>query len=88
MTSISIDTNIYNEAKLYAEEHNISVRHLFETYVLSLIKKRQVKDSDKQALSRFSPELRKYIGIAKDAGNSDVNEADARWEYLKEKHDL
>ncbi len=87
MTSISIDTNIYNEAKLYADKHNISVRHLFETYVLSLIKKRQAKETDGQVLDRFSPELRKYIGIAK-TDNADLNETDARWEYLKEKHDL
>ena len=78
MTTISIDTNLYNEAKLYAEEHNISVRHLFETYVLSLIKKRQVKVTDEHALDRFSPELRKYIGIAKNMDSTDLNGTNTR----------
>ncbi len=55
MTSISIDTNIYNEAKLYADEHNISVRHLFETYVLSLIK----KTVEEIALSEQKAQVRK-----------------------------
>lgn len=41
MSTITIDTNIYKDAEIYARHHNVSVKDLVEKYFKSLISARR-----------------------------------------------
>ena len=66
MNTISIDTNIYRGAEIYAQMHNISITELAEKALLKVVGKKENFRLKKE--EELSPAVRSLIGIAKPSG--------------------
>ena len=87
MNTISIDTNIYRDAEIYAQMHNISITELVEEALLKFVGKRENFRLKKE--EELSPAVKSLIGIANPSGkDEDINGRDARMELLSEKYGL
>ena len=81
-TAIHIDTRLYNEVAEYAHKHNTSIDKMMENYLVTLIMPTAPKRIKRP--TQFSEQLLKLVGIAKHAADaSDLNDDEAKWEYLK-----
>lgn len=86
MNTISIDTNIYRGAEIYAQTHNISITELAEKALLKFVGK---KENFRLKKEELSPAVKSLIGIAKPSGkDEDINGRDTRMEFLSEKYGL
>lgn len=90
MNTITIDTNVYNGAALYAKQHGTSVKELTEKFLSSLIVPRSTAAKEPFKLKKveeLSPVIRDLIGIIpSDNSRDDMNGKEARTEFLTEKH--
>ena len=86
MATITIDTNTYNNVKIYAESHDVSV----EGFIVSLINKfvPSNKKYKMKSVEELSPKLQAIIGFAKPQHfDDDINGEKARMQYLYEKYE-
>lgn len=89
MSTITIDSNIYEKAEQYAHSHNVSVRTLVESYFRRLVHTSNEKKSvPMKELKDLSPEVRQLIGIVspKEKDGQDLNGEKYRTDYLNEKY--
>lgn len=87
MNTISIDTNIYRGAEIYAQMHNISITELAEKALLKFVGKRESFRLKQE--EELSPAVKSLIGIAKPSDkDEDINGREARMEFLSEKYGL
>ena len=78
MNTISVDSNIYRGAELYAKLHNVSIGQMVEKYLLRF----QVPTSRKLPSLKLPAHLEKLCGCL--AGIEDEN--DEKLDYLLEKY--
>ena len=56
MATVTLDSNLYNAAMLYAKEHETSVHKLFEGYVVSLLSLSKEGNSESVHLAEIANE--------------------------------
>ncbi len=74
--SIQIDEQTFQDAEMYAREHEKTLNELLTEYVHALAKI--------QRSGGFSPIIEQMIGVVRDPGG--ISEDDARWDYLRNKY--
>lgn len=81
MNTITIDSNIYNDAAAYAQKHNTSVKDMVEKF----LSKFKAAPQKIKKLKELPPELARLGGILK--GVEDMDDGtDERFHYLMEKY--
>ena len=78
MNTISIDSNVYKGAEIYARLHNINVKDFIEKAIISAVggdgtKTAPCEAGSMKAESELSPQVRSLIGIAGDSAANDLN---------------
>lgn len=87
MNTISIDSNVYKVAEIYARLHNTNVKDFIENAIIAAVGK-STQTAGKYTMkseAELSPQVRSLIGIARTADTDDINGRDERLEYLMEK---
>ena len=77
MNTISIDTNIYRGAEIYAQLHNISITELAEKALLKFVGKKENFRLKKE--EELSPAVKSLIGIAKPSGTQKCRNEQGKW---------
>lgn len=87
MNTITIDTDIYKGAEVYARKHNLNLKKFIERVILNAVSQKPAFRMKPE--SELSPVVRDLIGIAKHTDTEDdLDGKDARMEYLSEKYGL
>lgn len=88
--TLSSDESTVELAKRIAANNNISVSKLFKKLITEFSKKEIKKDPllEKYEQIEFSDDIKALSGILKGKYPDNINLWDAKYEYLKEKHDL
>jgi hypothetical protein len=88
--TLSMDEDTVQIAKEVAFESNMSVSKLFKSLITEIDKKRKKKNSvlEKFKDTKIDPEILALKGILKGKYPDDITLWDAKYEYLKQKHDL
>ena len=87
MNTISIDSNVYKGAEIYARLHNTNVKDFIENAIIAAVGKNAQKAvrCTMKSEDELSPQVRSLIGIANTADTDDINGCDERMKYLMEK---
>ena len=90
--TLSVEPEKIEKAKRYALEHHTSVSKLFSDFLGQVIEMDKINGYDPltEKLSQLTipEEVNAFAGILKGKYPDDITLWDAKWEYLKEKHDL
>lgn len=88
--TLSSDLQTVELAKKIASEDDMSVSKLFKKLLTDFAKKREKTNPvlEKYKDMKISDEILSLTGILKGKYPDDITVADAKWEYLKEKHGL
>lgn len=91
MATITLSNTAYNEAKQYAQLHNISVDEFIVTLINRFAHNREDKKKfEVQPIEELAPELQEILNMPRSGNleNDDINGINARMEYYKEKYGL
>lgn len=78
MATISIDTDIYKSAEMYAKQNNVSIRELVESYLTKLL----TSNNSARQRKELPKHIQEMCGILSDVEDKD----DDRLNYLLEKY--
>jgi hypothetical protein len=88
METIRLSTDVYNDAKVYAAQQNVSV----DEFIVSLIYKFGEQKKNKlrvKPIHQLSPILQEIANMPREgAVDDDINGDNARWKYYQEKFGL
>ncbi len=89
METIRLSTDVYNDAKIYAEQQKVSVDEFIVSLICNFGKKAKRKYQMKP-IQELSPVLQEIANMPRlgTLDEDDVNGDKARWEYYREKHEL
>ncbi len=77
MTTISIDSNIYKGAEIYARKNNISIRELVENSLKKFIVSEK-KETNIRSVNELHPSVQALIGIGRIPGGKAIEDINAR----------
>lgn len=80
MNTITIDSNIYNDAEAYAQKHNTSVKDMVEHFLANFLAIKGKKNKKMEV----PPNIARWAGILK--GVEEKRGEDDRLDYLLEKY--
>jgi hypothetical protein len=90
--TLSIEPDRIAKAKRYAYKHQTSISKIVSDFLADITKKDEVEDEDpfikKLRQIEVSDKIKALSGILKGKVPDDINLWDAKYEYLKEKHEL
>jgi hypothetical protein len=86
MNTISIDSDIYKGAEIYARLHKTNVKDFIERAIVAAVGKNGQTDANTmKAETELSPQVRSLIGVAREASVNDIDGREERMEYLAER---
>ncbi|MBQ9312765.1 MAG: hypothetical protein IJ213_06960 [Bacteroidales bacterium] len=88
MQTIKIANNLYNEALIYANQHNKTISELVEEYIKDLLYTEKKQPYKMKTIEELPKELQEIIGVAY-SPNADENDLNGRKEieeFLLEKN--
>lgn len=89
MATISLNSNLYEQAQLYAKADDMSVEEWVAKLIIRYVPEK--KKYKMKSLKELSPELQALIGFAKSetvADDDDINGDKARMEFLTNRYSL